>query len=354
LLAAVLAALPALACRSAGAAAPVHPASAAAMCPVELQPPPCDLPQRDYPFTNLVLEGGGVKGVAYPGALAVLEQQGVLPQVRRVAGTSAGSIGAALLALGYTPQELRDLLVALDFRRFEDGSELGGPLRLLDDFGWYQGDFFLDWMRERVRAKTGDPDTTFAELQAVPGRYRELYVIASDLSRRRSQVFSHRTSPDLPVARAVRASMSIPLFFEATWIDGGRFGDQGGRQSLFVDGGIFANFPIWVFDRPPFVEVEQVNRATLGLFLANLDAPRDPWQPIIGFREYAKELVEALLEVQVNAFANSPDDRVRTVVIDDLGVRTTDFEVDQTTKCALVRQGAIAACAYLRDWRPPG
>jgi NTE family protein len=45
-----------------------------------------------YPFTNLVFEGGGVKGVAYGGVLEVLDQQGILDQIQNVAGTSAGAI----------------------------------------------------------------------------------------------------------------------------------------------------------------------------------------------------------------------------------------------------------------------
>ena len=43
-------------------------------------------------FRNLVFEGGGVKGIAYAGAVAVLEDKGILPGIRRVAGTSAGAI----------------------------------------------------------------------------------------------------------------------------------------------------------------------------------------------------------------------------------------------------------------------
>src|SRR5262245_59229627 len=83
--------------------APAQPAS----CPLPLcnpgGPPAPDV-------TNLVLEGGGVKGVAYAGALQVLQAKDVLPNIHQVAGTSAGSIAAALVALGYTPDEVQALL----------------------------------------------------------------------------------------------------------------------------------------------------------------------------------------------------------------------------------------------------
>lgn len=56
-------------------------------------------------YRNLVMEGGGIRGIAYGGALAELEKQGVLAGIQRVGGTSAGAIQAALLAVGYSPQE---------------------------------------------------------------------------------------------------------------------------------------------------------------------------------------------------------------------------------------------------------
>jgi len=76
----------------------------------------------DYPFRNLVFEGGGVKGVAYVGALATLEEKGILEQIQRVGGTSAGAINAVLLALDYSRREMLDVLLEMDFKSFLDDS----------------------------------------------------------------------------------------------------------------------------------------------------------------------------------------------------------------------------------------
>jgi NTE family protein len=285
--------------------------------------------------------------VAYPGALQVLQSQGILPEIRNVAGTSAGSIVAAMIALGYTPGEMQDLMLDLDFKQFEDGSILGGPERFFKRFGWFKGDYFLEWMQCRVKEKTGSPDATFADLHKDPTKYRDLFVMSTDLSRRRSQVFSFETSPDLPVAQAVRASMSIPLFFEAFYIDDDLFGETGAKQDLFVDGGVLDNYPIELFDQ------DGINPQTLGLFLRNLEAPTNPDSKIDSFPEYARNLFEALLNVQVNAFNNNPEDQKRTIVIDNLGVRTTDFDMSNDLKCKLIQQGVIAACKYLGGQTQP-
>ena len=80
-----------------------------------------------YHFRNLVFEGGGVKGIAYVGALQVLEEKGILPNIVRVGGTSAGAINAVLVGLNYTPAETQQILNKMNFEKFmddEDGNEV--------------------------------------------------------------------------------------------------------------------------------------------------------------------------------------------------------------------------------------
>ncbi|HWN43962.1 MAG TPA: patatin-like phospholipase family protein [Thermoanaerobaculia bacterium] len=320
--------------------APAKPAA----CPLPLCPPTQS--QLASKLRNLALEGGGVKGLAYPGALQVMQAEGILPKIEKVAGTSAGSIVAALIALGYSPDQMQALMLDLDFKQFEDGSALGGPERLFRRFGWFRGDYFLEWMQCRVKEQTGNPNATFADLQADLSKFKQLFVLSTDLSRRRSQVFSYENSPDLPIAQAVRASMSIPLFFEAYDIDDALFKEAGAKQDLFVDGGVFDNYPIELFD-----PASGINSETIGLFLSN-PKPKDQFNKIDSLPEYARNLFEALLNVQVNAFNNSPDDQKRTIRICDLGVGTTDFSLSNEMKCKLIQQGVLDACNYLSG-KPP-
>ena len=93
----------------------------------------------NYPWRNLVFEGGGVKGIAYVGALSVLEGEWIMTQVERVGGTSAGAITATLVALGYTADEIHGIMKGLDFRRLmdDDWGKLRDTGRLLCEYGWY-------------------------------------------------------------------------------------------------------------------------------------------------------------------------------------------------------------------------
>ncbi|NIL95463.1 MAG: patatin, partial [Woeseiaceae bacterium] len=75
-----------------------------------------------YHFRNLVFEGGGVKGVAYVGVTRELGKRGILANVERIAGTSAGAINAVLLATGHGQRETTSILLGLDFRNFLEDS----------------------------------------------------------------------------------------------------------------------------------------------------------------------------------------------------------------------------------------
>lgn len=117
-------------------------------------------------FRNLVFEGGGVKGIAYVGAMEVLQRRGIFADIKRVGGTSAGAINAVLLACGYTNAEQKKILFELDFERFldDDTVVIRDTGRLLNEFGWHKGDFFRDWMGGLIKKKMKTAGITFAEM----------------------------------------------------------------------------------------------------------------------------------------------------------------------------------------------
>src|SRR5262245_19501643 len=115
---------------------------------------------------NLVLEGAGVRGVAYVGASRYLEEQGMVKDVDKVAGTSAGAIGAVAKLLGYNSKEIEDLIYKTKLQKFNDGKFffIGGFTRLNRNYGWYRGKAFTHWLEKIIEDKTGNKDITFQEL----------------------------------------------------------------------------------------------------------------------------------------------------------------------------------------------
>ncbi len=94
-------------------------------------------------FRNLIFEGGGIKGIAYIGALEILSQRGHLDHLTRVGGTSAGAINALILALGYSIREQQLILESTNFKDFMDSSFgfIRNVNRLAHKFGYHKGDF---------------------------------------------------------------------------------------------------------------------------------------------------------------------------------------------------------------------
>ncbi len=327
-----------------------------------------------YHFRNLVFEGGGVKGIAYVGAMQVLEEKGVISGIERIGGTSAGAINATLLALGYSNAEQREIIWSLDFKNFMDSSWniFSNINRVISHFGWYKGNFFREWMGSLIARKLKNPNATFKDLKD-QGR-PDLYVYGTNLCTRYGEVFSIERTPDMPIAEAVRISMSIPLFFA---------GVQKKPNGLYVDGGCLNNYPVKLFDREKYVHPDNLgktavmrpyyidqnesflkdhpasspyiyNKETLGF---RLDSKREiaifrynepPTQKVDNFSEYVLALVHTMLESQSNEHLHS-DDWQRSIYIDTLGVSTTDFSLTDERKKGLEQSGKAGVKAYF-DW----
>ena len=322
--------------------------------------------QSDTNKVDLVLEGGGVKGIGLVGALAVLEERGFRPQ--NLAGTSAGAIAAALTAAGYSAAELHEILAELDFNAFKDeGWEdkvpiVGVPLSVLKDEGIFEGRHLLEWMRELL-AKRGI--STFRDLVddqfADEPRYRyRLQVIASDITDRRLLVLPRDAArfgidpDDLGVAEAVRMSMSIPVFFEPwRWAPKpDQEGGQGEEEHLIVDGGVLSNFPVWLFDSngepawPTFglMLVEPEPRTSVA---DRLESTADGAHPDIF--DFVKALIQTMLEAHDRMYLEN-DSYVRTIGVPTLGVRTTEFDLSRTRAEQLYQSGRDAAEKFLQSW----
>lgn len=306
---------------------------------------------------DLVFEGGGVKGIGLVGALAVLEERGYVPQ--NLAGTSAGAIVATLWAAGYPARELRDELLALDFRAFRDrGWEdqipvVGAPLSVLVDKGLYEGRALLRWLEARLSERRV---RTFRDLVhpefADDERYRHrVQVVASDLTDRRLLVLPRDAwrlgiaPDDLEVALAVRLSAGMPFFFEPVSVPNPRTG----REHLIVDGGVLSNFPVWLFDvdgEPPWptfglLLVEPEPRTPLGERIPPSDGPG-----VVGF---VKSLVATMLEAHDRLYVEQAD-FARTIPIPTLGVGTTEFGLASERAESLYEAGRRAAEEFLERW----
>lgn len=315
---------------------------------------------------DAVFEGGGVKGIAFAGAVAAAEEAGI-DRWKNVAGTSAGAIVACLLVVGYDGERLRKILDDVVYSRFADYGRLGK----VQGWVWNQfrsrglapGVFFTNWLAERIKEsplanELGKEELVFADVarddlppelpaaDAARARYR-LRVIGSEITKGRMLVLPqdivgyHRKdgtpySPDtLTLVEAVRMSMSFPFLYAPHVLY-----DGGGRQHYVVDGGLLSNFPVWLFDRrdgkPPI-------RPTWAFRLhgGSLEEPEEPYRRIpLPF--WRLKLARAMFAAATGAW----DERqvveaasIRTINIPTFDVATTDFDLSPENGTRLYESG---------------
>ena len=258
-----------------------------------------------------VFEGGGVRGIALVGAISAIEKAGI--QFRAVAGTSAGAIVAALYAVGYSAEEMYDILMDKDFKEFMD------PVSSIPIHKWYaaykhmgvyKGAEFRRWMNALLEEKLGIIQPRMEHLP------KPLTIVATNLYRRRIDWFKgprdvlNSQYLEIPIADAVRASMSIPGFFIPHNI----------ADSTFIDGGILSNFPAFAFKE----ECKNNAVPVLGFRLDSVD----PTKNITNTLDLITSLVDTIIT------HNSSDQlfESNTIRLSTLKIETTDFDISKEKK----------------------
>jgi predicted acylesterase/phospholipase RssA len=201
---------------------------------------------------NGTFKGGGAKGLLYGGALLELREHGLW--FRAVAGSSAGSITAALIASGLSPDAMVSS-IGDGLRRVQVnylGDLIGRPRYGVKKVAPWLEEILagqverLGGRAQSTRTKT-EP-VTFAELQAASGI--ELFVVTVDIADNQPRVFNAALTPNISVTDAVMASSSIPVMFSPGQLQT----DASGRAKThkLIDGGVWANYPAFIFRDPSF------------------------------------------------------------------------------------------------------
>ncbi|MBK6471945.1 MAG: patatin-like phospholipase family protein [Betaproteobacteria bacterium] len=185
--------------------APVLLPPAATPAPPPLPAPPP--PQPKPPRIGLALGGGAARGFAHIGVIQVLEEAGIRPAL--VAGTSAGSLVAAMYASGKSGPEMGQLALTMDEGAITDWSF---PTR-----GLIRGEALARYVREQTSGRT-------IEQMKLP-----LGIVATDLDSGEAILFQRGDT-----GAAVRASSAVPAVFQPVRI--------GSRE--YVDGGLVSPVPV--------------------------------------------------------------------------------------------------------------
>lgn len=300
---------------------------------------------------NLVFQGGGVKGIAYAGALKHFPSD--ICAIEAVGGTSAGSIVAALIAIGTKPADVQDFLKPSLFSSFLEPQDRAR----LDEILKYYKELEQIWTEQRLsssavrifkaairlkKVKRHIEDlvaqrgayssvklgawlhATFRDLTFADIKTTELKIVAADIGSRSYKIFSKAGSANEKIADAVHASASIPFFFSP-------FG-LGNR--MYVDGGTLSNFPSFLFENSEF--------PTVGLRLLDVAPPPS----VKSFFDFAKSTFFTMLEAHDKA--RSRPSRYNEIIIDTGDIAGTKFDLGEDEISRLLNAGKLAASSV--DW----
>lgn len=245
-------------------------------------------------FAHLVLSGGSIGATAILGCIKRMEELGWMSSIRAFVGTSAGSMIAFLLVIGFSSEEI----VAFIFQHIHilNGFQFEDLFNLLHTTGINDGSVIHEFAKQALRSKFQLDAITFMDLSKRTGKH--LVVSVSNITQGSIEYWSIDTKPDMDVLFAISTSCALPVLFTPVFHKG----------SLYADGGIFDNFPANYFDTSSSTAPL---KDTLGIWVKQEDAPRESFETIL---DYMYAIVSKLL-IKTNYKTITPKASILEMII---------------------------------------
>jgi predicted acylesterase/phospholipase RssA len=183
--------------------------------------------------TILVMNGCGVKGSAFIGALQALDDLNILQAIETFACSSAPALLVGIHLLGYSCKDIFNILLRVDLSAFGFVSD---PLNLFENFHVSNFNVFELTFAKLAKNKNINPDITLKEL--FEKTKKTFIVTATCINEKKVYYVSYKNFPELKVIDAIKMTIAIPLYFPPVYYN----------NKMFVDGGCIDNFPIKLFD----------------------------------------------------------------------------------------------------------
>lgn len=277
--------------------------------------------------------GGAIRGVSYIGAIKALEELGISPTT--FAGSSVGSIIAAMLAVGYTAEEMKDIFLKVNFDLFKDISIGLGPI-----FALSKGEVFLEWVRELIEKKYyGDKykkganrAVTFKDIE------KNLVIITTNLSNFECKEFSRFETPDYEIASAVRISCCMPGLMKPIEYN----------KTLLVDGDLQKSWPMWKLSKNLLLPDERILEFRLEGYYNTNDT-----NDISGI-DYANAVYSCMTAMSTAFITNiyAEKDKFDYIVLNTGDIVVVDFNISENKRLDLIQSGYNQTMKYFNAILP--
>lgn len=282
--------------------------------------------EKDLKYT-ILLGGGAIRGVAYCGTLKALEELNV--KFSTLAGSSVGALIAGFMAVGYTSEEIYEIMLKVNYELFRDIQLAIGP-----QFALSKGEVYLEWVRELIEKKFYGENykkgthkaVTFADLDI------NLVIITTDLSNFECKEFSKFVTPDFEVAKAIRISSGMPGLMKPVEYN----------NRVLVDGDLQKSAPMWSLSKNLQPENERIMEIRLeGDFQGN---DRNTVEFINAIYSYATRTGTKFLKELYGE-----RDKYDYVVIDTGDLNIVDFNISTEKRLELIDNGYNQTIDYFKN-----
>jgi NTE family protein len=255
--------------------------------------------------TNLVLSGGGIKGVTHIGALYALEKLDILQHITHFAGTSVGSLIIGLYAVGYTPLELFEFSKAFDFKEMKCID-----INNIQNYGLDDCSKIQYVIKRLIMNKKIAENITLQVLYDITKKHLTFTTVC--VNTMKSCYISHETHPQLELVTAIQMSLAIPLIFCPVIYE----------NNMYIDGGCLDNFPISVF--------KDNMENTIGLIIIDSNERID----INDLETYFIRVFKCIANGVSGAYSHKLHEKCEkcTIEIDASIINSIDFDINDTTK----------------------
>lgn len=279
------------------------------------------------PPKRICLSGGGIRAVAFVGALEVLQKQNLLSYVTEYVGTSAGALISFLLAIGYTLQELRKLVLEFNFSLVRN-LEPENTFSFLETYGVDNGEN-LQKLCESVMRQKGIPATiTFEELSQIRPPLPGFRCFATDLTTCEPREFSLKKTPKVPIVTALKASMSLPFYFVPI--------EDPMTGHLLTDGGVMNNYPMVFLS-------EEEQRHSLGLMFSAEHAQNKEIESLFDF---VMQMLACVYMPRIRTIKKTLEERTISLPRGDFP--PWNFEATKEERLELLQAAAEATEEFLK------
>jgi predicted acylesterase/phospholipase RssA len=183
---------------------------------------------------TLVLSGGGLSGILYIGVFKALEELNILKNIKTIVGVSVGTMHSCMYLMGYTIKELQKFGETFDSKRLTSIKDINSLSfnKIFIEYGLDNGEAFKKVFAKVAKQKNINPEITLLEFYNL--NKIKFIIGVTNVDKLEEEYFSYDRTPNVKLVDALRATISIPIYFTPHKIN----------NTFYIDGGCMNNFPV--------------------------------------------------------------------------------------------------------------